>query len=329
VHEVAAQVFVTAWQKPGTPTSICGCTQSTPLAHGCPTAHFVTHVPPQSMALSLPLSRPSLHWSAAQRLVPPHAPLWQSELTAHTRVAAHFGSQEPPQSTSVSLPLRTPSKHWLGTQRSVVALHTPEAQSVLPAHRLFTAQRRDALVAPQVPPQSTSVSEPTVSTPSSQGPATQVREPVLQTFDAQSPLTAQPREAAQRAAQVEPPQSTSVSVPLRTRSRQASETQRLPTHRFDAQSLGTVQDRPVPQAWAPQTPPQSTSASVASFTPLKHGPLMHWPFAHEPLTQSEAREQVLPTPHFTHMGPPQSVLVSAPFSTPSSQPGSAQRSVRG
>jgi hypothetical protein len=269
--------------------------------------------------------RPSLHWSLAQRAIA-QAPDWQSALTLHTFVAPHFGSQLPPQSTSVSVPFLRPSKHASLTQRIVVALQTPEAQSTPAVQRWFTAQRLLVFIAPQVPPQSTSDSLPAVSTPSSHGPAAHCCSVVLQRFEVQSPLAVQRLPLAQRAVQVAPPQSTSDSAPLRTRSWHASEMQRLPTQRFDAQSRASVQLRPVAHALG-QLPPQSRSASVVSFTPFSHALPTHRPPLHTFEVQSVLALQLFESPHLRQVGPPQSMLDSLPLSTPSPQPGGSQRRV--
>src|SRR3954471_11582135 len=68
-------------------------------------AHFVEQLPPQSVSVSVPSRRWSLHASATHSSVcPSHAMLTQSELATHLALSAQAGQVPPPQSTSVSAP---------------------------------------------------------------------------------------------------------------------------------------------------------------------------------------------------------------------------------
>src|SRR5690242_16485788 len=83
---------------------------------------------------------------------PAHVPLAQSAATEHILPEAQRG-QVPPQSTSVSLPSRAWSKQVLPVGVHWPAMHLPYMQS--PSARQPSPKRQ---VAPQPPPQSTSVS---------------------------------------------------------------------------------------------------------------------------------------------------------------------------
>ena len=129
------------------------------------------HDPPQSIALSVPFFRPSLHegpWP------PPavHTPVAQSEPTRQGSPEAQ-GAHDPPQSTPVSVPFFTPSLHDPLAQ-------TPPAQTPL-AQSAFAPQGWPPAHGGHDPPQSTAVSFP-FSVPS------------LQAGDAQKPPTHTPLE---------------------------------------------------------------------------------------------------------------------------------------
>jgi hypothetical protein len=122
-----------------------------------------------------------------------------------------------------------------------------------------------------------------------------------------------------------PPQSTSVSVPLRTPSPQVAATHLLALQTPLAQSEGALQPRPSGQG-AQALPPQSTSVSVPPFSPSLHpGPTHTSVTAHSPVVQSALVWHPVRTPHCGHAVPPQSLPVSVPLRTPSVQVGEAQR----
>jgi len=123
-----------------------GIGQSAGLAQPWLAAHG-EHEPPQSVPVSLPFCSLSRH-VAARQWPPEQWLLWQSAGESQTRPASH-GAQDPPQSLSDSVPLRTVSVQLGGSQ---TVLHTKLTQSLPVAQRWLTAH------APQLPPQSTSVS---------------------------------------------------------------------------------------------------------------------------------------------------------------------------
>jgi hypothetical protein len=183
--------------------------------------------------------------------------------------------------------------------------------------------------AAQVPPQSTSLSLPALSKPSLHVFATHERGAAKpQSPLAQSPSPAQ-RLLSAHLAEHAPPQSTSLSDPLRVRSRQGSDTHLLlPPQIPDAQSEPTLQFFPVAHGVPPHTPPQSTSASPALSAPFSHGPLMHLLLRHAFETQSLSSSHARDTAHLLQVSPPQSMADSLPFLRESLQPGSTQRFVR-
>ena len=83
---------------------------------------------------------------------------------------------------------------------------------------------------------------------------------------------------------------------------------------------------PVAHFW-PQVPPQSTSASPVSLLWLSQRLLTQRLFEHTPLPQSVPEAQPFERPHFSQVGPPQSMPVSCWFLRPSPQPGITQRFV--
>jgi hypothetical protein len=167
----------------------------------------------------------------------------------------------PPQSTSVSLPFFTMSEQVGIWQVGGFPLQTPLWQSPAPAQRLPFRHFG------QSDPQSTSVSV-WFKTPSEQV-AVRHRLPV-QTPLLQSTPPWHERLVSQRGqVRLAPPQSMSVSSPLRTTSEHVGIWQRDPAHTPLVQSVA------LPQAWparhvAPQTPPQSMSDSVRLSTPSEH-----------------------------------------------------------
>ncbi|HZA14205.1 MAG TPA: hypothetical protein VE618_06905 [Myxococcaceae bacterium] len=139
---------VPLWQTPDWQS--LAAEQVWPLAHA-------PHVdPPQSTAVSAPLSTPSLQEGAWQA-PPMHTPLWQSAPEPQPSPAGH-GPHVAPQSTSVSVPFCTPSLQ-------ADAWHTFPAQTLLWQSALEAQPRPASHAAQSLPPQSTSVSAP-LRTPS-------------------------------------------------------------------------------------------------------------------------------------------------------------------
>ena len=96
-----------------------------------------------------------------------------------------------------------------------------------------------------------------------------------------------------------PPQSTSVSPPLRTRSVQLDE------HTPDAhaplwQSVGAPHEAPSAQRGQARVPPQSTSVSPPLRTPSKQVGVMHRRELHTELSQSLRAMQAWPVAHERH-----------------------------
>src|SRR6185312_1987485 len=114
----------------------------------------------------------------------------------------------PPQSTSVSPGSLTPFSHFEAAQVCDAGLHTPLKQSPSPSQLLPPRQ-----CGQKPPPQSTSVSVPSLR-PSSQRVPTHLPVTVEHSMLVQSSGRAQPWPVEQ-GAQV-PPQSTSVSLPFCT-----------------------------------------------------------------------------------------------------------------
>jgi hypothetical protein len=140
-----------------------------------------------------------------QHMPDTQAVLWQSPSSTHPFVVMHFVLQLPPQSMSVSSPSFIPSAHAV----HLPAVHSPDAQSPATLHVLSSAHFWFVGAVAQLPPQSMSVSSPSVL-PSLQ--LTQV--PVESHLPlAQSPGFLQCWPSLQ-AGQVAPPQSVSVSSPL-------------------------------------------------------------------------------------------------------------------
>lgn len=161
--------------------------QATPIAH-LPTAPL-TQMPPQSTPVSVPDSTLSLQ--VRQRL-PSQRLEEQSVPAEHASPVPHAPHVPPPQSTSVSAPFFKPSLHEGAAQ--LPALQTPLSQKELPVHAAPVAR----------PVQSSEEQVP----------------------DAQSVPAAQASLFAQSAAH-EPPQSTPVSEPPPTASKQATGVQTL------------------------------------------------------------------------------------------------------
>jgi hypothetical protein len=132
---------------------------------------------------------------------------------------------------------------------------------------------------------------------------------------AQSELTEQVRPVAQRAqAALGPPQSTSVSVPLRRPSPQ--EMQRPPAPQvLLSQSAPTLHARPSAQRAQPvAAPPQSTSLSPGLSTPFSQGGSGWQVSSQRFVAHCASALQVAPTGHRPQAATlPQSMLGSWPF----------------
>ena len=120
----------------------------------------------------------------------------------------------------------------------------------------------------------------------------------------------------------EPPQSTSVSVPLRTPSPQLGAWQTLLVQTPLVQSAPVLQPWPGPQS-GHTGPPQSMPVSAPSCTPPVQVGCSQTPLVQSPLVQSEPVSQPSPTPQVAQVPPPQSRPVSWSFWTPSAQLGQA------
>ncbi len=235
--------------------------------------------------------------------------LAQSVGAAHAAPGAHDGHCAPPQSTSDSLPFRMPSLHDAATH--VIALpHELLAQSAATAHARPSAHAGHA-----GPPQSTSVSPPSrVVFAHVAGEAH--RFVVSQRLWRQSRSTPHTLPAAHPRAH-DPPQSTSVSSPLRAPSKQLADAHAPPAHTLDAQSTARRHVFPFPHG-SGQAPPQSTSLSLPSTSPSRQDGVTHRDGApmHPPPVQSTELRHSDPSKHGTHAAPPQSTSDSAPSRTP-------------
>jgi hypothetical protein len=154
-----------------------------------------------------------------------------------------------------------------------------------------------------VPPQSTPVSLPSF-TPSLQVVATQTWVIVLQAIEVQSDSCKHCFPSG-HAAQMPPPQSTSVSLPSLTWSSHVEATQ-VPepmSHTVDAQSRVSLQSLPTAQA-AQVPPPQSTSVSLPSLTPSAHSDGTHLSATQvRPTLQSPSSRHCTQTPLPLHLVP--------------------------
>jgi hypothetical protein len=193
--------------------------QSPGTEHAAPFAHFVVQVPPQSTAVSEPFFTVSVH-DAVWQTPAVHTPLagsTQSVAFAHFLPAPHAVHVPPPQSTSVSAPFWTLSLQPAPWQAP--AVQTPLAQSVGKVHAEPVPHFEV-----HVPPQSMAVSEP-FWTPSAQPAAAHlplVHLPLAGRTQSMLPEHSLP--TAHFDAH-DPPQSVSVSGPLRTRSVQLAAAQ--------------------------------------------------------------------------------------------------------
>lgn len=136
-------------------------TQSELPVHALPAEHLPQPPPPQSTSVSLPFLTPSVQIGALH--VPPEQTLLaQSVFVLQVWPVMQPGQDVPPQSTAVSVPFLTLSVQ-IGAWHVfvVVPLHTPLTQSPAIEQVLPVAH------APQLPPQSVSVSVPFL-TPSAQ-----------------------------------------------------------------------------------------------------------------------------------------------------------------
>ena len=95
-----------------------------------PSAHFVTHSPPQSTPDSLPSCLPLSHSLAThKRFCTLQLADAQSALVAQLSPTAHFVAHVPPQSTPVSWPFCLPSSHSVATHTRFVVWQKVDAQS--------------------------------------------------------------------------------------------------------------------------------------------------------------------------------------------------------
>jgi hypothetical protein len=222
----------------------------------------------------------------------------------------HFAQVGPPQSTSVSAPFFTVSSHVPSAQ--IPAAQIPEIQSPPNPQCFVTAQGL------QVPPQSLSVSEPFLT------PSVHVGAWHVDVLDWHTPET-QSVPALQRCpfwqgAQVVPPQSMSVSLPLKTPSMHAGSWHLSSTQVRCKQSVRSKHFFRSPQG-EQACPPQSTSVSVPFFTASLQLGAAHLPDTHDELTQSLSILHFEFTEHGKHAPPPQFKSVSVPFATASVQLG--------
>jgi len=162
------------------------------------------------VSVSLPLRTWSLQEGARQTSL--QTPLAQSEFSVHARPAVQGAQSGPPQSVSVSLPFRFPSSQ-VGSVQKPASLQKPVEQSRFSRHIRFTAQGSQS-----GPPQSVSVSSP-LRVPSVHVAGGMQRKSSEQIREEQSPFSRQVFPFAQ-GAQSGPPQSVSVSSPLRVPSEQ-------------------------------------------------------------------------------------------------------------
>jgi hypothetical protein len=144
--------------------------------------------------------------------------------------------------------------------------------------------------------------------------------PALQTRPRQSSrvLQALPSEQGEQA----PPQSMSVSLPLRTWSEHDAVRQKEPTQDEDAQSVATVQAAPVEHG--AQVPPQSMSDSVPFTFPSEQEGAWQTCSVQTPVLQSVPAWQVDPSGHGGQSDPPQSRSDSPGSSSALAQVGSVQ-----
>jgi hypothetical protein len=160
-----------------------------------------------------------------------------------------------------------------------------------------------AHVGQSAPPQSTSLSKPSLSKLVQLG-ARQV--PPWQAPDVQSPWRKQcwPSPQGEQA----PPQSASLSVPFCTVSVHDGSAQRLATHDPVRQSVAAEQIAPMGHG-GHSAPPQSMSVSPMSWLRL-----LHAAEGQAPATQATPLGQAVPVTH-SHAAqlPPQSTPVSLPF----------------
>jgi hypothetical protein len=197
-------------------------------------------------------------------------PLWQSIFPRQFCVSGHCwlseATQLPPQSRSVSLPFSIPSVQLGARQIGGTAAVSQLALTQSPSSTHSPASGQG----PQVSPQSTSVSVPFCTLSVQLG---STHSPAVQMSDTQSSLTTQSAPGVGQAAQLAPPQSTSLSPLLRIESEQVAARHTEGTATMSqlllAQSESCVQPAggsPGPgSAQAAHTePPQSTSDSSPS-----------------------------------------------------------------
>src|SRR6185503_21083953 len=126
---------------------------------------------------------------------------------------------------------------------------------------------------------------------------------VPQTELTQSPFVVQTRPAL-HFGQVDPPQSTSVSLPFMTPSEHDAAVQTLFVHRLLVQSAFALHAWPLGHFG--QLPPQSTADSEPFFTLSVQFGAWHSPDVQTPLEQSPAKVQIFCAAHPGQVPPPQS-----------------------
>jgi hypothetical protein len=119
--------------------------------------------------------------------------------------------------------------------------------------------------------------------------------------------------------QIVPPQSRSVSMPLRSPSAHVLSVQIVAVQNPLLQSVGVLQVEPFSQA-GHLVPPQSSPVSVPLWVESPQLGALHLLFSQTPLSQSPPNVQRRPSAHPLHE-PPQSMSVSEPLSLVSSHAG--------
>lgn len=301
--------------------------------------------PPQSTSVSLPFFIPSKQDDPAWQMPPEQLPLWQSPPTRHALPAAHAGQIVPPQSTSVSDPSTTWSKHVEVATHWPLTQVSPAEQACPQAPQLFASVERFAQAVPQLTSPAGHVQKPAVQVapvgqacpqlpqfaeslarsahtpPQLDWPAEHAaaQRPAMQIWLWQSDAETHAFPVAQ-AAQIVPPQSTSVSLPSLTPSKHEDPVWQTPPAHVPLWQSEPVR-HPFPAEQAAQIgPPQSMSVSLPSLTASKHeDPAWQMPPEQIPVWQSEPTRHPFPATQAAHNGPPQSMSVSDPSITRSKQ----------
>jgi hypothetical protein len=279
--------------------------------------------PPQSVSVSVPFCAPSVHVGGGAHVPLRQMPEEHWPLAVQVRPGAHSAQGAAPQSVTGSLPFLTPSLQ-LGAwqQRS-----TPFGQAAVPHTRLTQSAARAqasrvAQVAPQLPPQSSSVSF-WFFVSSLQVGAAQL--PSLQTPLVQS-LPVLHGESSGQPAHSPPPQSTKSSAPFFNSSKQVivvhwcvSGWQASPV----SQSLSAAQILVAAQR-AQLAPPQSMSVSSWLSTPSSQVGAAHASASQRREVQSDGPLHAVPSAQRSVQPPPQSTPASLPLRRLSLQVAAAQ-----